>query len=245
MNENPVLACMARHRTVRRYEDRPVDDADVRRAVAAAQMAATSSNIQAYALLRVRDAERRARLVELTGGQPQVSSAGAFFVVCGDQRRHRLLAEREGRPFEANLETFLLAAVDASLFAQNLALAFESMDLGICYIGGLRNQLPEVDALLELPADVFPFYGMCVGYPAEDPGQRPRLPVDAVLFEEDYPSDEVLLERIAAYDRTMAAYYAARGKPGYDWSGGISRKFARPVREHLLAYYERKGARFR
>lgn len=245
MNDNPVLACMARHRTVRRFETRPVADRDVRRAVEAAQMAATSSNVQAYALLRIRDAERRARLVELTGGQPQVGAAGAFFVVCGDQRRHRLLAEREERPFEPNFESFLLAVIDASLFAQNLALAFESTGFGICYIGGLRNRLPEVDELLGLPDDVFPLFGLCVGYPAQDPGQRPRLPLDAVLFEEEYPSDEALLERIAAYDRTMAAYYAARGKPGYDWSGGISRKFARPNRAHLLAYYERKGARFR
>ena len=245
MNENPVIDCIARHRTVRRYADRPVPDADVRRAVEAAQMAATSSNIQAYGLLRVRDAERRARLVELTGGQPQVASAGAFFVVCGDQRRHRLLAEREGRAFEPNLETFLLAAVDAALFAQNLVLAFESMGYGICYIGGLRNELPKVDALLALPADVFPFYGLCAGWPAEDPGQRPRLPVDAVLFEERYPDDAAMLEQIGAYDRVMAGYYAARGKPGYDWAGGISRKFARPSREHLFEYYRSKGARFR
>lgn len=243
-DENPVLACIRRHRTVRRFLDEPVPDGRVRAAVEAAQLASSSSNVQAYSLLRVRDAITRARLAELTGGQPQVAEAGAFFAVCGDQRRHRIVAARQGRAYAPNLETFLLAVVDASLFAQNLVLAFESMGYGVCYIGGLRNELPAVGALLELPADVLPLYGLCVGVPADDPGQRPRLPVEAVLFEERYPTEDELAERIAEYDGAMAEYYDRRGRPGYDWSGGIARKFERPRRGHLTEYYRSQGARF-
>jgi len=242
---NPILETMAAHRTVRRFAPRPLDDETVRRAVGAAQQAATSSNVQAYACLRVTDESERARLAELTGGQPQVAAAGAFFVLCADQRRHRLVAGLRGRPYEPNLETFLVAVVDASLFAQNLALAFESMGLGICYVGGLRNRLAEVDELLELPADVLPLFGLCAGEPAEDPGLRPRFGTDAVLFDDRYPSDAEMLARIEEYDARMARYYAERGRPGYDWSGGVSRKFARREREHLRAFYEGKGAALR
>lgn len=240
---NETLATIQAHRSIRTFADESLDDEVVRRAVAAAQMAATSSNIQGYSCLRVQDAAAREALVELTGGQPQVAEAGAFFVLCGDQRRHRLLAERAGRAYEPNLETFLLCVIDVSLFAQNFVLAFESMGYGICYIGGLRNRLAEVDALLELPGDVLPLYGLCVGRPAEDPGQRPRLPIEAVLFDERYPTDETMSGYVADYDRAMSAYYDERGKPGHDWSGGISRKFAVPRREHLAGYYAGKGAR--
>ncbi|MEM7308601.1 MAG: oxygen-insensitive NADPH nitroreductase [Planctomycetota bacterium] len=240
---NDTLDLLARHRSIRRFRDEPLDERAVRAAVAAAQHASTSSNIQAYSLLRVRDAGKREQLVELTGGQPQVAACGGFFVVCGDQRRHALAAEAAESAYAPNLETFLLAAVDASLFAQNLCLAFESLGYGICYIGGLRNRLAEADELLELPEHVLPLYGLCVGVPDQEPSLRPRLPVDAVLFDDRYPDDETVLASLAEYDRTMAAYYAERGKPGYTWTGGITRKFARENRAHLAGFYRSKGAR--
>lgn len=239
---NEVFQTIRAHSSVRAYTDEPVGDDVIREAVAAAQSAATSSHIQAYALLRVTDPATRERLVELTGGQRFTAEAGTFFVVCGDTRRHRLIAERHGEPCAQNLETFLLAVVDASLFAQNLVLAFESLGLGICYIGGLRNELPDVDLLLKLPHGVWPLYGLCVGNVADKPAVKPRLPLGAVLFEDRYPSDEAMLEEIDAYDEEMARYYEARGLPGRNWSGGIRRKFAKTTREHLAAYYTSKGA---
>ena len=248
MTADDVLALMRAHRTIRRFAPDPVPGEHVDAAVEAARMASTSSHIQAYALLRVTDASERARLAELCGGQPQVAEAGAFFVVAGDRRRHALAAGVDAdRPSDAsadNLETFLLCAVDASLFAQNLVLAFESMGYGVCYVGGLRNELGAVVELLELPRGVLPFYGLCVGVPAHDPGQRPRLPVRAIWFEERYPSDEAVRALVAEQDAEMARWYAERGKPGHDWSGGVQRRFARRVRETLRAVYERQGAVF-
>ncbi len=240
---NPVLAAMRAHRTIRSYAPDPVDEADVRAVVDAARRAATSSNVQGYALLRIRATATRERLAHLTGDQPQVRTAGAFFVVCADQRRHRLVAEKCGRALAPNLESFLVDTIDAALFAQNLALGFESLGLGTCFIGGLRTRLPEVDELLAIPADVFPLFGLCVGAAADDPGARPRLPLDSILFDERVPSDAELREHIDAYDARMGEYYAGRGKPGHNWSGGVARKLERPQREHLHAYYTEKGAR--
>ena len=233
---------MRAHRSIRRYLDVDVPDDVVNAAVHAAQGAATSSNVQGYSLLRVRDADTRARLAELCGDQDQVREVGAFFCVCADQRRHELLAEALDRPHVANLETFLVDTIDAALFAQNLALAFEASELGTCFIGGLRTRLPEVLTLLEIPRGVFPLFGLCVGTPAEDPGSRPRLPLSAVLHEERYPEDAVVLDQVAQYDREMAAYYEARGRPGWNWSDGLTRKLERPAREHLHDTYTGLGA---
>ena len=243
--EDPtVLQAMRAHRSVRAFRDVPLDDEVLRNCVEAAQCASTSSNVQAYCVLRVRDRDKRAKLAQLCGKQQMVASAGAFLVLCGDARRHRLVAEDARASHVANLECFLLAAIDAALFAQNLALAFESCGLGMCFVGGLRNQLEEVDALLGLPAGVFPFFGMCVGVPAQSPEARPRLPVDAVLFDESYPSDDEMRARIAEYDEGIAPWYAARGKSGHDWSGAIARRFSKPLRAQLRAYFEEKGACF-
>lgn len=242
---NATHALLRQHRTIRKFTDQAIEDECIEAAVQSAQHAASSSNVQAYGCLRIRDPKRRAKLAELCGGQAQVEQAPAFFIICGDQRRHRLIAEQCGRNYAANLETFLVSSIDASLFAQNLVLAFESLGLGTCYIGGLRNRLPDVDSLLELPSDVFPFYGLCVGHAAEQASHRPRLPLPAVLFDDSYPSDEDMLEQIAAYDQISADYYKQRGQPGYNWSGGTSAKFRKPTRVHLAEYYQNKGAHLR
>jgi nitroreductase len=241
--DNPILNQIASHRTQRSFEQTPVDPEVVAQCVRVAQQAATSSHVQGYALLQVHDSTRRERLAELTGGQQQVAQAGAFFIVCADQRRHRLIARREGRDYRPNLETFLVGTIDASLFAQNLVLAFESLGLGTCYIGGLRTRLPEVDELLDLPDDCFPLYGLCVGVPTEEGNPRARLPLDGVLFHDSYPDDDALLKAIDEHDAVMAQEYERRGLPGRNWSGGVSRKFEKPLREHLFDYYTSKGAR--
>ena len=240
-----VRGVMSRHRTVRAFRPDPVPDAVIARCVAAAQQAPTSSWVQAYSLLQVTDPDRRARLVELTGGQPQVARAGAFFVVCADVRRHHLVAERLGKPHAANLESFLVAVIDAALFAQNLTLAFEAEGYGTCMIGGLRNELPTADALLGLPHGVWPLFGACVGVPdpAVPTATRPRLPVEAVWVKDSYPDDDALWALIEQHDASAAEHYAARGLAGRNWSGGLWRKFARPFREHLAAFYQGKGAR--
>ena len=183
-------------------------------------------------------------IADLAGGQAQIEEAGAFFVVCGDSRRHRLVAEREGAPYVACAEAFVLATVDATLFAQNLCLAFESMGLGTCYIGGIRNDLPRLDRVLGLPEGVYPLFGLCAGEPADDPGTRPRLAPRAVWSKDAYPGDAATLAAIDAHDEVAARYYEDRGAPGRDWSGGTWRKFRRDPRPDVGPYYESKGARF-
>jgi nitroreductase len=247
---NETLDLLRAHRSIRAFTDDPVPDAHLEAAIRAGQAASTSSHIQAASALEVLDRSERERLVELTGGQPWVRDCARFLVVCGDIRRHQLVAETHAVPNAQNLEAFLLAAVDATLFAQNVAIALESLGYGVCYIGGLRNRLPEVIELLEIPFGVLPLYGLCVGVPDSaadlgDPAPKPRLPLGAVLHRGRYADDETLRAQIADFDRTMGAYYASRGKPGHDWSGALWRRFSKPAREHLRACYESLGASFR
>ena len=130
-------------------------------------------------------------------------------MICGDTRRHRLLAATRGEVYDTRLEAFLLAAVDASLFAQNMALALESMGYGICYIGGLRNDLPGVQDVLGCPEGVYPMFGMCTGHPADDPISRPRIDPAGVLFEERYPDDQTMLDEL---DRSMQRCWSTTGR---------------------------------
>ncbi len=50
---------------------------------------------------------------------------------------------------------FMVSVIDAALAAQNVSVAAESMGLGICYIGGIRNELDQVTEVLGTPDHVF------------------------------------------------------------------------------------------
>jgi len=240
---NPTIELLNSHRSIRVYKDEPVPDEHVRAAVEAGQMASSSSAVQAYCLIRVRNQANREKIAELAGPQQKVAQCGAFFVVCGDTRRHRVAAARDGNTYDQRLEAFLVATIDASLFCEKMVIAFESLGYGVCYIGGLRNHIAEVDELLELPEGVYPLYGLCVGVPAEEPGPRPRLPMEGVLFEDKYPGDDEMLERLAEYDDGYTRYLTERGAKNTEgWSKRMGAKYATPERTHLGPYYKGKGA---
>lgn len=278
-NERMVERLAAR-RTVRRFKATPVPQSDIRRAVQAGQRASTSSWIQAFTLVQISDPDLRTKLhaIEGVGTQSQNVEASELFVLCADSRRHQLIAAQEGKDYSSNLETFLLGVIDASLFIERMSAALEAMGYGMCYVGALRNHLPDVDELLGLPAGVFPLFAMSVGVPdgpgpetwrANDPELRPRLPVDAVLMQDGYISDEAMLEQIALADDEAAAYYKDRptglvGDPRTlesrgtasnpvrrTWSGlggfagkAMLSKFGQPARTHLLELFSSKGANF-
>ena len=50
--------------------------------------------------------------------------------------------------------------------------------------------------------------GLCIGYPAEEPGLKPRFPQQAVFFEETYKTD--LKDKLAEYDVIYAHYLKER-----------------------------------
>lgn len=244
MTTNATIDLLHNHRSIRHFQDAPVPDVDITAAVRAGQAASTSSAVQAYSMLQVTDQTVLDALVPLTGGQTKVARCGAFFIICGDVRRHRLVCEAANLTYDAQLEAFLVATADASLFAQNLVVAFESMGYGICYIGGLRNQLSDVEALIPMPEGVYPLYGLCVGVPDESPIPRPRLPVEAVWFKDSYPKDDAIAAQLKSYDVEYAAYMEARGAKATGWTAAIARGTSAARRTYLAKYYTSKGADF-
>ena len=206
----PLIEQLLAHRSVRAYLPDPVSDAQLAAIIAAAQSAASSSNLNVWSVVAVRDAGKRARLAELAGNQAHVRDAPLQLVWLADLARLRRIAAQLERP-AAGLdytEMFLIAVIDAALAAQNAAAAAESLGLGMVYIGGMRNHPEEVAALLELPPEVFAVFGMCVGTP--DPAHpaevKPRPPQTVVLHHERYRLD-VQDAGIEAYNQAMAHFY--------------------------------------
>lgn len=217
---NDVLARLLAHRSIRRYRPDPVPPHTVETLVAAAQSAASSSNLQTWSVLVVEDEARKRRLSEFAGDQKHIREAPLFLVWLADLSRAGRLAKYEGGPDEGIhfLETFLVAVIDAALAAQNAVVALESLGLGSVYIGALRNRPQAVAEELGLPPNVLAVFGLCVGYADLTAGEdvKPRLRQSVVVHRERYaPTDEVT--GIAAYDETLRHFQETQGQPTVGW----------------------------
>ncbi len=113
--------------------------------------------------------------------------------------------------------------------------------LGGVYIGGIRNNIESVTELLKLPKHVLPLFGLCLGWPADNPDLKPRLPAELVVHENQYqPLDEKLLAR---YDEQLAEYYLTRGSNTRrdTWSDHIRRTLIKENRPFILEYLHKQG----
>lgn len=240
---NEVTQLIQSHRSIRKFTNKEVDRTIIEELVRCGQAAATSSNVQAVTVIQVKNQAKRDAMAEVAGGQKYVSTAGAFLVYCADLNRPKYACEKEQGEFSAGMtEHFIIATVDVALAAQNSVVAAESMGLGICYIGGIRNNPAEVSKLLSLPEHVYPVFGLCVGYPDQNPEVKPRLPIDAVLMTDQY-EQSVFDSNIKSYDRDVSEYYKNRTSNNKDstWSQEMKALVGKESRPHMNGFLTGKG----
>ncbi|ATU94948.1 NADPH-dependent oxidoreductase [Phyllobacterium zundukense] len=222
-----IIETLLAHRSVRFYLPQSVPVTALELAVSAAQSAPSSSNLQAWSVVAVGDKDRKARINAVAGNQKQIDQAPLFLVWLADLSRLRRVATNQGSTSDGldYLESFLLAVIDAALAAQNAVIAFESLGLGTCYIGALRNNPIAVAKELALPKEVLPVFGLTVGYP--DPAIRtdikPRLPKTKVLHSEQYENDSKSAD-FSDYNEVLRAFQKIQLLPAIDWTEQISRR---------------------
>ncbi|SFQ96333.1 MULTISPECIES: oxygen-insensitive NADPH nitroreductase [unclassified Enterobacter] len=234
----PTIDLLRAHRSIRHFTDEPISQAQREAIIASAQAASSSSFLQCSSIIRITDPAMREQFVTLTGGQKHIAQAAEFWVFCADFNRNLQICP------DAQLglaEQLLLGAVDTAIMGQNAFTAAESLGLGGVYIGGIRNSINEVTDLLALPKYVLPLFGMCLGWPADNPDVKPRMPAAMLVHENHYqPVDE---EVLAEYDETLAQYYLTRDTNNRrdTWSDHIRRTIIKESRPFILDYLHKQG----
>ncbi|HEY1413858.1 MAG TPA: nitroreductase family protein, partial [Rhodopila sp.] len=160
---NDHLSLLLSHRSVRGYRPDALPVGTLETLIAAAQSAATSSNLQAWSVVAVTDPVKKAELAVVAANQKHIEQCPLFLVWVADTSRNRRLGAQEGVTLETMpyQETFLVAAIDAALAAQNATVAAESLGLSCVFIGALRNNPVEVGRIVGLPEGAFGVFGMC------------------------------------------------------------------------------------
>ena len=226
---NPVLDLILDHRSVRAFLPDPLAPEVLPTLVAAAQSAASFSNLQWWSVLAVEDPERKRRLAVLSGNQAHIQAAPLFLIFLVDYARLRAVAVRHGvaPAFLSSFDGWTAAVSDAHLGAQNAVLAAESLGLGTVYIGTLRRDPAAVAEVLGLPPEVFAVIGISIGKP--DPSRptriKPRLSQSVVFHQETYhPTDFSEIER---YDQRLAELDAGSAVPESLWSRRTANRLSR------------------
>jgi nitroreductase len=245
------------HRSIRKYKPDPVPDEVLNEVLEAGIRASSAGNMNVYSIIVTRGQALREQLYSAHMEQCMVLEAPVMLTFCADFHRMRKWLDLSDAPqnFD-NFMGFLEGTIDAVLVSQNVALAAEARGLGICFLGSTLVNCDMVGRILQLPEHVVPVVGFSLGYPAEDPPLRDRLPLDGVVHKEtyqDYSDDrvrEVYREReTAGWDRYMANEKWRERVVGYELENlaqlytrvKYTRESYQEITHRLFGYLEEQG----
>jgi nitroreductase len=174
-------------RTIRKYSDMPVDDALLDNILIKGCRASNTGNMQLYSIVITRSDMIKKELAPCHFNQKMVTEAPVVLTFCSDVNRFLKWCQiRKAEPGFNNFLSFLTASIDTLLVAQTVCVAAEEKGLGICYLGTTTYMANDIIRILKLPRGVVPITTITLGWPAENPEQTDRLPLEAVIHHEQY-----------------------------------------------------------
>jgi len=258
-DSNPMLDTILRRASVRVFEDTDVPDEVVQQLVRCGQQAPFTG--QMYTVIATRDPAVRRELASSFGS---LAARGALFMLfCLDLRKlDKFIAARGRSNAMDDLSLLFLGIQDVAYFAENLVLAAEAEGLGSVFLGAAPWNASALRRLFDLPLRVYPVVGLVMGYPAERPGPRPRVPTKTVLHWDRYRDlgPEEIEDALQVMDEGLirAGYYKNARIPlregedreterTYGWGEHISRKYGqwRGTMQDLLTLLEEQGLKLR
>ncbi|APU71667.1 NADPH-dependent oxidoreductase [Companilactobacillus crustorum] len=240
---NQTIDNLINHVSVRNFTDESITEDQKKQLVAAAQSGSTSEFVQAFSLIEITDPQLRKQISDITVSSPHVQKADTFYIFVADLNRQATMLKANNLSLDSlkNMESLLVATVDTTIAAQNMATAAESMGLGICYIGSIRNNIQQVAKLLELPKFTFPLFGMTIGVPAVKNQPKPRLFIQNQVATNTY--DSQAFNDLTKYDQEVRKYYANRRTNSQDttWTEKNLTMFDHIHRPEVASFLKEQG----
>ena len=191
-------------RSIRKFREDSIPDGVINELLNAARLAPSGSNIQPARFVVVKSPTMRKKLGTCTP-YTFITRAPVIFVCCADLTVITTREKRRGELLEAGVFTGVdvdmdmvnsrVRAVDqrddnavraylsmnAAIAIEHLALRAVDLGLGSCWIGGFDKERVRDILGLDENADIVVL--LPVGYPAQSPPQRPRIPLDQMILK--------------------------------------------------------------
>jgi len=196
---NPIIELLHARKSVRAYEDRPVEEEVKQQILMAALRAPTAGNLMLYSIIEVSQQAAKDTLARTCDNQPFIARAPLVLLFLADYQRWwdyflssgvEGWCQRQGLPLQKPQEGDLfLACCDALIAAHTAVIAAESLGLGSCYIGDIMENDEAHRQLVDLPSYTFPICLLCLGYPTQQQKDRPPVPrfgQEFIIFRDRY-----------------------------------------------------------
>jgi nitroreductase len=187
MNNKEMIETLINRRTIRKYAPKDIDDKIMDEIMIAGCRTSNTGNMQVYSIIITKDDDKKKELAPFHFNQKMVTEAPVVLTFCADFNRFsKWCRSRKAEPGYDNFLSFMTAAIDALLVAQTVCIAAEAKGLGICYLGTTTYMADKIIEVLKLPRGVVPVTTVTIGWPAETPEQVDRLPLEAIIHNEEY-----------------------------------------------------------
>ena len=236
---NETLKQLHERKSVRVYEDRPIQPEVKQAILEAAIQAPSAGNMALYTILDITDPEMKRKLSVSCDDQPFIATAPMVLVFCADYRRwYDVFCRYVDEVRKPDMGDLFLAQADTLIAAQNAVVAAHSLGLGSCYIGDITENFEFHRELLNLPQYVVPTAMLCIGYPTAQQLTRPKPPrheVSDLVHENGYS-----MEKSAAMSRMLSRQQGKEGEDLADyirrfckrkWNSEFSREMSRSCTE--------------
>ncbi|HJV36070.1 nitroreductase family protein [Geomonas sp.] len=159
-------------RSIRKYQDRPVEWEKIEQLLDAARLAPSWKNMQCWRFLVLNGGEGRQALLDAfpedNPGKKAIASAPVVIVVCAD-------------PSESGVENGIEYYVaDTAIAFEHLCLAAHALGLGSCWMGWYDERA--VREGLGIPEGMRVVGITPLGYPDQEPKPRPRKQLSEIAF---------------------------------------------------------------
>ncbi|MGF1477422.1 MAG: nitroreductase family protein [Geminicoccaceae bacterium] len=236
-------------RSCRRFQNLEVPDALLATLAACAQSAPSKSDLQQFSIVLIDSAETRQDFLALPTIPDWAATAPCILVFCADTHRTREIGKHHGHAYDCNtVDSLVNATGDAAIALSAFILAAEANGLGTCPLSVVRNHIQEVTDLLGLPEGVFPFCGLCLGWPAESRPVSVRWPLKSILHRDRYKAGlepGAIQDYDARRPRIREANQLHKERFGSSdtipWSEQVARREAVRERPGFRAYLDRQG----
>lgn len=191
---NETIAQLYERKSVRVYEDRPIEESVKQTILSAAIQAPTAGNMALYTILDITDQEMKNALALSCDDQPFIASAPMVLIFCADYHRwYSVFHAQEATTRTPDVGDLFLAQADALIAAQNAVVAAQSLGVGSCFIGDITERFEYHRELLKLPRFVVPAAMVCFGYPTRQQKNREkptRFRVEELVHRNGYEKEK-------------------------------------------------------
>ncbi len=202
-----VCEAIGKRRSIRKFKPDPIPEEKIRLLLESARLAPSGTNTQPWRFIVVKDDNTKKKLQEAAHNQRHVRRAPVVIACCADLSAFKEFSKRvdelinSGALPERTRDVFIpylkkgmgtvkkqdlitAATANVSIAVEHMVLQAVELGLGTCWVRWYDDN--KVKEILGIPDFVEVIALLPVGVPDEEPGQRPRLSIDKIVYSEKY-----------------------------------------------------------